>query len=71
MAKDRPTDKPTAEKATKTTPVTFHDAGYKQRTLALTVNGGTRTLAVINSKVTVDEPALIEALDNLYGLQRT
>lgn len=71
MAKEKPTDKPNTEKASKTIPVTFHDAVYKQRTLVITVKGDTRTLAVINSKVTVDEPALIEALDNLYGLQRT
>jgi len=47
-------------------PVTFRDTNHVQRIIII----GTRKLTVKNSLVTVQAPALIDALDNLYGMER-
>jgi len=50
----------------KQNPVTFRDTNHVQRIIII----GTRKLTVKNSLVTVQAPALIDALDNLYGMER-
>jgi len=62
--------KPLQEKTPKGNPITFRDISFVNRTITLKLETGKRTLKIVNSLVTVQASDVIDALDNMFGMER-